>query len=39
MKQDYIRVGRNVNAHGLRGDVRGQPRRDSPAIPTRCPTS
>ena len=27
MKQEYIRVGRIVNAHGIRGEVRVQPRR------------
>ena len=31
MKQEYIRVGRIVNAHGIRGEVRVQPRRVSPA--------
>ena len=30
MKQEYIRVGRIVNAHGIRGEVRVQPRRVSP---------
>jgi len=25
MKQEFIRVGRIVNAHGIRGEVRGQP--------------
>ena len=25
MKQEYIRVGRIVNAHGIRGEVRVQP--------------
>ena len=35
MKQEYIRVGRIVNAHGIRGEVRVQPRRVSPALLTR----
>ena len=30
MKQEYIRVGRIVNAHGIRGEVRVQPR---PGLP------
>ena len=30
MKLDYILVGRIVNAHGIKGEVRVQPR-DSPA--------
>ena len=38
MKQEYIRVGRIVNAHGIRGEVRVQPRRVSPALLTRCKT-
>ena len=38
MKQEYIRVGRIVNAHGIRGEVRVQPRRVSPALLTRCRT-
>ena len=32
MKQEFIRVGRIVNAHGIRGEVRVQPRRVSPAL-------
>ena len=36
MKQEFIRVGRIVNAHGIRGEVRVQPRRVSPALLTRC---
>ena len=35
MKQEFIRVGRIVNAHGIRGEVRVQPRRISPALLTR----
>lgn len=38
MKQEFIRVGRIVNAHGIRGEVRVQPRRVSPALLTRCKT-
>lgn len=38
MKQEFIRVGRIVNAHGIRGEVRVQPRRVSPAFLTRCKT-
>ena len=32
MKQKFIRVGRIVNAHGIRGEVRVQPRRVSPVL-------
>ena len=32
MKQEFIRVGRIVNAHGIRGEVRVQP----PGSPPRC---
>ncbi len=32
MKQEFIRVGRIVNAHGIRGEVRVQPRRVCPRI-------
>ena len=38
MKQEFIRVGRIVNAHGIRGEVRVQPRRVSPGLLTRCKT-
>ena len=38
MKQEFIQVGRIVNAHGIRGEVRVQPRRVSPALLTRCKT-
>ena len=38
MKQEFIRVGRIVNAHGIRGEGRGQPRRVSPGLLTRCKT-
>ena len=38
MKQEFIRVGRIVNAHGIRGEVRVQPRRVSPDFLTRCKT-
>ena len=31
MKQEFIRVGRIVNAHGIRGEVRVQP-----GSPPRC---
>lgn len=38
MKQEFIRVGLIVNAHGIRGEVRVQPRRVSPALLTHCKT-
>lgn len=38
MKQEFIRVGRIVNAHGIRGEVRVQPRRVSPDFLTHCKT-
>lgn len=38
MKQEFIRVGRIVNAHGIRGEVRVQPRRVSPIFLTHCKT-
>ena len=38
MKQEYIRVGRIVNAHGIRGEVRVQPRDGDPAFLTRFKT-
>ena len=38
MKQEHIRVGRIVNAHGIRGEVRVQPRRVSPAFLSHCKT-
>ena len=38
MKLETIKVGRIVNAHGIRGEVRVQPRDGDPALLTRCKT-
>ena len=38
MKLDMIKVGRIVNAHGIRGEVRVQPRDGDPAFLTRFKT-
>ncbi len=38
MKQEFICVGRVVNAHGIRGEVRVQPRNVAPAFLTRFST-
>ena len=38
MRLETIKIGRIVNAHGIRGEVRVQPRRVSPALLTRCKT-
>ena len=38
MRPEFITVGTIVNAHGIRGEVRVQPRRVSPALLTRCKT-
>ena len=38
MRPAFIPVGQIVNAHGIRGEVRVQPRRVSPALLTRCKT-
>ena len=38
MKLETIKIGRIVNAHGIRGEVRVQPRRVCPALLTRCKT-
>ena len=38
MKQEWIQVGRIVNAHATRGEVRVQPVRRSPQFLTRCKT-
>lgn len=34
MKQDFIQIGRIVNAHGIRGEVRVQPLEQDPAFLT-----
>ena len=36
MKQEFIRVGRIVNAHGIRGELRVQPRQVEPAFLAAC---
>ncbi|MEG1658836.1 MAG: ribosome maturation factor RimM [Oscillibacter sp.] len=38
MKQDYIKIGRIVNAHGIKGEVRVQPMGQDPAFLTRFKT-
>lgn len=38
MRLETIKIGRIVNAHGIRGEVRVQPRRVSPHCLTRCKT-
>ena len=38
MKLDMIKIGRIVNAHGIRGEVRVQPRDGDPAFLTRFKT-
>jgi len=38
MRLETIRIGRIVNAHGTRGDVRVQPRNVDPAFLTQCKT-
>ena len=38
MKLETIKVGRIVNAHGIRGEVRVQPRGVAPAFLTQCKT-
>ena len=38
MKLEMIHVGRIVNAHGIRGEVRVQPRDGDPDILTRVKT-
>ena len=38
MKLETIKVGRIVNAHGIRGEVRVQPRDGDPAFLTRFKT-
>ena len=38
MKLDMIQIGRIVNAHGIRGEVRVQPRDGDPALLTRFQT-
>ena len=38
MKQEFIRVGRIVNAHGIRGEVRVQPDGQDPAFLTQFQT-
>ena len=39
MKQEFIQVGRIVNAHGIRGEVRVQPRRVSPRMTVQLQSS
>ena len=38
MKQEFIQVGRIVNAHGIRGEVRVQPDGQDPAFLTQFQT-
>lgn len=38
MKLETIKIGRIVNAHGIRGEVRIQPRDGDPALLTKCKT-